>query len=150
MIGENDVEPDSSGNINTLHCDLRFKLLQGWISGGVLSDSSEHPIKGLPDVNGNIVPWSELATAKDGCEVHQKLGRQDLMCKCPDYNQRFRLIDKDTGDPIPDTYYEITDSNGSLINGRTDENGFTEKVHGKIAESGDIKFYQDEDDQGEL
>lgn len=41
---------------------------------------------------------------------------------------RFQAVDDDTGRPIPNHLYTVTESGGQIISGRTDENGYTDWV----------------------
>ena len=95
---------------------------------------------GLLNSEGTMIPFSELANSKDCCEINNKLGHSDH-CNCPDFNQRFQLVDEDTGDPIAGMQYEIVVKSGKNTIGITDDNGFTQKIQGKIQETGEIKIY---------
>jgi uncharacterized protein (DUF2345 family) len=91
---------------------------------------------------GEITPFSELAALKDGCQMNNRLGHRDH-CNCPEFNQRFQLVNEDTGDPVPGMRYEILTKSTGTISGITDSNGFTKKVEGKLQESGEFKLYYD-------
>lgn len=122
--------------VHTLDCDLKWLWIEKYRKG-------ELPAKWwLADKDGNLIPVSQLADAQDGCEVNRRLGFADH-CACPDYNQSFQIIDENTDEPIPDAYYEMKDSSGNIISGRTDANGYTQKLHAVKAMDLEINVYMD-------
>jgi hypothetical protein len=66
-------------------------------------------------------------------------------CKCPEFNQRFQIVDEDTGNPIAGMSYEIITRSDGITTGITDDDGFTQKIHGKMQDTGEIKIYYDSD-----
>jgi hypothetical protein len=124
---------------DTLSCELHHQLVQKFKEAGF---HNTFPEGGLPDQDGNIIPWSELVDAENGCEILKKRGMHGWVCRCPSHNQRFKITDKESGDPLPNAYYVIKSSSGAIVEGRTDDNGLTEKIHTKGEESLEIKVYQ--------
>lgn len=53
---------------------------------------------------------------------------------------RFQVIDDDTRQPVADHPYTVTSSDGRVIHGRTDSDGFTEWLEGDQASS--LSFHQ--------
>ena len=103
---------------------------------------------GLPAADGKIVPWSELGNASSGCEIHKKLGHEKA-CWCPEYSQRFRIIDGDSGDPLPNVNYEIVDSYGLTVKGVTDKDGITNFVYSKKESTVEVKIFSTEEEEEE-
>lgn len=95
------------------------------------------------DINGNFVKGAELM-GLDGCDIRRKLGWADIACTCPEHNQRFLLINENTDEPLADTYYEIRSKSAEYVTGRTDKNGYTEKIHVETEEDVEIKVFYEE------
>lgn len=45
------------------------------------------------------------------------------------YDERFQLTDEETGAPLRNVSYVITDENGKKYRGRTDEQGLTSRIY---------------------
>lgn len=123
---------------NTLSCDLTYKkhkkLRESF--GDKYDDFTFY------HVDGSIIMGSQLKNAKDGCEIQKILGWHHIACQCPEYNQCFQIIDKDTDLPAANLKYQIIDSNGSCYSGMTDESGYTEKVHTEQEKEIKISLYR--------
>jgi hypothetical protein len=90
-------------------------------------------------MDGHFVKGAELM-GLDGCEMRRKLGWSQA-CSCPEYNQRFMLVDEDTEEPITNFYYEIKSESSVLISGKTDDKGYTEKFHAHQEEEIKLKVF---------
>lgn len=60
------------------------------------------------------------------------------------YDQRFRLTNPRTGQPLPDMPYCIVTEDGSELEGRTDAQGCTQRVAGDQAMSATLHVYEEE------
>jgi len=123
-------------DLNRVNCEIHRNLVQRLKEGPPqMFDEWK-----FLDINGNFVKGSELM-GLDGCDIRRKLGWADLSCTCPEYNQRFLLVDEDTDDPLPDIFYQIKSPSGEIVTGKTDGKGFTEKIHAKHEEEVEITVY---------
>lgn len=59
------------------------------------------------------------------------------------YDQHFLLKDKRTGRPLHDVPYRIVTDEGGEIEGRTDANGYTEKIYAKSAVIATIDVFEE-------
>ncbi|WP_175714002.1 PAAR domain-containing protein [Burkholderia ambifaria] len=59
------------------------------------------------------------------------------------YDQYFLLKDKHTGRPLQDVLYRIVTDDGDEIEGRTDANGYTEKIYAKSAVIATIDVFEE-------
>jgi hypothetical protein len=128
--------------MDTAACDLRYQIVQKFKEAGFHIKFNDAAC-GLLDSNSKIVPWTELIKAKDGCEIHRMLG-WDHVCTCPEYNQRFLLVNENTEDPLADTYYEIKSKSGDIVTGKTDDEGYTVKIQSHEEEEFEITVFAQE------
>jgi uncharacterized Zn-binding protein involved in type VI secretion len=75
-------------------------------------------------------------------------GFQFLQGHDPRYDECFRLVDQETGMPLPDYLYAIKTESGQIVKGRTDEKGYTRRVETDGTQSIEIRVGE-QDDQGE-
>jgi uncharacterized protein (DUF2345 family) len=53
------------------------------------------------------------------------------------YDERFQLTDEETGGPLRNVSYVITDESGKKYRGRTDDQGLTGRIY---TPAGQVKF----------
>lgn len=120
---------------DTMGCDIQWDIIQKFKKLPAFDDWV------FLDKEGNEVKGRQLKDAKDGCEIKKILGWSYPTCHCPEHNQRFVLMDEETGESLPWVYYEIKNEDGVVVGGETDDNGFSEKIHAKKVEKIDIIIY---------
>jgi len=123
-------------NLRRMGCAIQQKTFER-IREGAGANFADWNFAGI---NGKVVKGSELA-GLDGCDIRRKLGWADISCKCPEHNQRFLLLDEDTGEPLNDAYYEIRSETGDFVTGKTDSSGYTDKIHAQHEEEVEIKVF---------
>ncbi len=129
--------------MNPLGMSANCKVFQNTIEKfSQTSSGLDFADRNFLDINGNFVKGSELM-GLDGCEMRRKLGWSQA-CNCPEHNQRFLLVDEDTGDPLANTYYEIKSESSGLISGKTNDKGYTEKYHAHQEEEIKLKVFAEE------
>lgn len=105
---------------HTGHCDIFFKLIQGYKTQfGAAFDTIQ-----FATPQGAIVTGAELREHKDGCALWEKL-QWDFVCQCThDHDEMFILKDE-TGEPVANQRYRITDGDGNVYEGITNDDGET-------------------------
>lgn len=123
-------------NLKMISCEIHRKTIQNIKEGAgeAFADWT------FLDINGNPVKGSQLV-GLDGCDIRRKLGWAEIACTCPEYNQRFLLVNENTEEPLADTYYEMISKSAEYVSGRTDKNGYTEKIHVQSEEDIEIRVF---------
>jgi type VI secretion system secreted protein VgrG len=62
------------------------------------------------------------------------------------HDRHFKVVDLDTGEPLPYSRYELTTDSGKKIKGITDANGYTGKVAAHAQEGAEINVFMDEEE----
>lgn len=119
-----------SGHKPKSHCEM-FHVILSKFSDAV-------PFQ-MIDASGEVVLFSDLKQHANGCKLHSALG-MDHVCSCWSHDQRFQLLDDQTQAPLKNRLYKIYVS-GEVSEGRTDDNGMTEKVSDDLASIAKIEIF---------
>ena len=77
-----------------------------------------------------VVMMLALAVCDVGASEHNGEASEPIeVIGAGEFSEYFRLIDKDTGDPIPGVKYRISTQSGLAHEGVTDSNGYTVRVY---------------------
>jgi hypothetical protein len=88
------------------------------------------PYKYLGKAEGFVAPdvrtAQEAPQAIGSTDTHRPMTGDDDK---PWFTQKYQVVNEDSQEPIPDTPYYIETAEGNIYQGKTDTNGYTERVY---------------------